>query len=450
MQKKILFLLIVVACFVSSNQLKAQYKLPNQEERIFALSLIWKEMLYNFAFPEDLQQVNIDSLYIANIPKMEQVNNYYDYYRTLCAFMAYFNDAHTRIIANPRPDDTPPLTATNFGEKIIVNGIAERFADKIPLGSEILKINQIPVIKYLTDSVYPYTTASTPQWKLDKAVMEMFYGVPQSTLTLTIETPNGSIHDVEMIRDFNSSTSKVTMIEDKPVLPINIKIIDNKIGYIQLSSFLKQNIDTINSTFNNWLPKLIKCKGLIIDIRGNRGGTTEAYNNILFHLMPDSILTFKGKSFSRMHNALLKNWGSYNPQYKEFYNGTAMTKITESEKKDMKDSIVLNQPLIIISGKMVASASEFFVELMKEYKRATIVGEPSVGAMSEPTFFPLPGNLEAMICIKKYVTADGIQLNKTGISPDIEVKSNYNDYIQGKDNVLERATEEIMKQIGNR
>jgi len=448
MKKSLLFSFTLVAFFLSTIRLTAEVQLPSREERVYSLSLLWKEMLYNFAFPETFRQVNIDSLYMAYIPKMEQAKSKYKYYRILCAFMAHFNDAHTRIIADdPQPVDAPPLTATNFGEKIIVTGIAKSFADKIPLGSEILKIDHIPVITYLRDSVFPYIGASTPQWKFDKSVTEMFYGEPQSGVMITIKTPAGKEQDVKMIRNYNSSGAKEAMLEANHVLPINIKIIDNNIGYIQLTSFLKQYLDTINSTFADWLPELRKCKGLIIDIRGNRGGTSEAYNTILFHLMPDSILPSKGQSYCRVHNALLKNMGRNNPQYEAFYTGTFMGKITEGETKEGNDTVVLKQPLIIISGQMVASASEFFLQVMKEYKRATIVGEPSIGAMSEPSLFPVPGNLEAMISIKKYVTADGLQPNDTGILPDIEVKRDYNAYLQGKDNVLERAVEELRKKM---
>jgi len=450
MKKSLLFLFVLSTIFLSINKLSAEDLLPSREERIYSLSLLWKEMLYNFAFPETFRQVNIDSLYMAYIPKMEQVKSKYEYYRILCSFMACFNDAHTRISAQPRPDDAPPLTATNFGEKIIVTGIAKSFADKIPLRSEILKIDHVPVITYLRDSVFPYIGASTPQWKLAKAVTEMFYGEPQSGVMITIKTPAGKEKDVEMIRNYNSSGANEAMLEADHVLPIDIKIIDNNIGYIQLTSFLNQYLDTINTAFNNWLPELRKCKGLIIDISKNRGGNDKAWNNIAFHLIPDHQFQLRGTSFSRINNAIYKNWGKNDPQLNDFYTGTAMTEVKYSSyTNELSDSLKLKQPLIIISGQMTGSSSESFLELMKEYKRALVVGEASAGAMSEPTLLPLKGNLIALICVKKYISPDGFQLCKTGILPDIEVKRDYNAYLQGKDNVLDRAIEEMRKEIRN-
>ena len=272
-QKIILFL--IATLLLSTKPLTAKEEMPTREERIYSLSTIWKEMCYNFAFPETLQKANIDSLYLAYLPKIEQAEDNYDYYRTLCAFMTHFNEAHTRIYTNNRPDDMPPLKTINFGEKIIVSNIAQSMAGEIPIGSEIIKINQIPVADYIKDAVYPYIAAATSHWKFDKSVSEMLYGKPLSEVNLTIMTPKGREKDVKMIRNYHSNETKEVMANSTYSSPINIKIIDKNIGYIQLSSFAGQYIDTINSIFNSNLPQLRKCKGLIIDIRGNRGGIPE-------------------------------------------------------------------------------------------------------------------------------------------------------------------------------
>lgn len=93
--KKILFIIAVYIVLV--NPLAAQNEMPDREQRIYALSEIWKELHYNFAFPETLKKVNLDSLYRAYIPKVEGVEDNYEYYRVLSSFMAHFNEAHTRI-----------------------------------------------------------------------------------------------------------------------------------------------------------------------------------------------------------------------------------------------------------------------------------------------------------------------------------------------------------------
>lgn len=172
--KKNIFIGLIALVFVLPNILVAQEKTTTREERIYALSFIWKEMNYTFAFPETLKKVNLDSLYMAYLPKVEQAKSNYEYYRRLSEFMAHFNEAHTRIYASERPDDTAPLEAINFGERVVVGNIAKDLAEDIPIGSEIIQVNHISVIKFLKDSVYQYINAATPHWKFDKSVIEMF------------------------------------------------------------------------------------------------------------------------------------------------------------------------------------------------------------------------------------------------------------------------------------
>lgn len=431
------------------NKLPAQEKMPNHEERIYSLSLIWKEMHSSFAFPETLHQVNIDSLFMAYLPKVEQTKSNYEYYRVLSSFMAHFNEAHTRIYTSHRPDDVPPLKTINFEKKILISNIAKSMVDKVPLGSEIIKINQIPVLEYIRDSVYQYISAANPHWKFDKSVSEMFYGKPHSKVKITVITPKEKEKEVEMIRNYNFNGLKEIMADTTTLPTINIKIINRNIGYIQLTSFAGQYLDTINTVFNSYYPQLKRCKGLIIDLRGNRGGTDQAWENIAYHLFSKSQFQIdQGKWFCRKHITTYKMWGEYDSRFKEYYLDKAMEEINHQPYiNKLNDSLKLHQPLIIISGQYVGSAAEDFLTLIKETGRAVVVGEPSVGCMGEPMFVTLPGDFAVMICAKKYVNPDGTQPNKTGILPDIEVKRDYNAYLNGRDNVLERAIEELWKLI---
>ncbi|MDR1091014.1 MAG: peptidase S41 [Prevotella sp.] len=448
--KNTVLVIIFAICILLSNALTAQDKMPGREQRIYTLSEIWKELHYNFAFPENLKKANIDSLYVAYLPKVEQVKDNYEYFRVLSSFIAHFNEAHTRIYADERPDDAPPIKAMNYGERIVVSDIAQNMADKIPIGSEILKIDRIPVVEYIRDSVSPYISAATPHWKFDKSVLELFNGKPQSVVEITVRTPKGEVKDMRMVRNFAAGGGREVMADKTVFSPVNIRIIDKNIGYIQLNSFMGGYTDTINKVFNSYLPQLRNCKGLIIDVRGNRGGSDGAWENMAYHLMPQTEFNVPARYYSRINVAAYKNWGQYRPQpqLKAYYEGTSMEEITHSlYQNKLADSLKLHQPVILVSGHHVGSASEDFVLLMKDTKRAVVVGEPTVGCVGEPMFLPLPDGFSVMMCVKNYVRTDGSQPNDTGILPDIEVERDYNAYLKGKDNILERAIEELKKRM---
>jgi C-terminal processing protease CtpA/Prc len=448
--KKIIFTCVLAVNLTFGHILMAQKELPDREKRMYMLSVIWKEMQYSFAFPERFKTVNPDSLYLAYLPKVDAVRSNYEYYRVLSAFMAHFNEAHTRIYAVKRPDDTPPLKAMNIGKRIIVSDIARNMADRIPLGSEIIEVNDIPVLEFIRDSVSPYISAATPHWKFDKSVIEMFYGEPLSAVSITVKTTGGEERRAEMLRNYNLNGEKEEMVGAGQTPPVTIRIMDNNIGYIRLTSFLAQYMDTISSVFDSYLPQLRKCKGLIIDLRGNRGGSDEAWNSIAFHLIPEPSFQMKGKWFSRIYIPTYRKWGEYIPQFREFYEGTSMEEIRHaSYTNPVDDSLKLHQPLIVISGRHVGSAAEDFLLLMKEYGRATIVGGPSVGCIGEPISIMLSDNYWLMISAKKYVSPDGTQPNDTGILPDIEVENSYDAYLKGKDCILEQAIAELQNKNTN-
>jgi C-terminal processing protease CtpA/Prc len=445
--KKSIFTCVIAINLTFGHILMAQDELPDREKRIYMLSIIWKEMQYSFAFPERFKAVNLDSLYLAYLPKVDAVQSNYDYYRVLSAFMAHFNEAHTRIYPLRRPDDMPPLKATNIGKRVIVSDIAKNMADRIPPGSEIIEVNGIPVQEFIRDSVFPCISAATPHWKFDKSVTEMFYGAPQSAVSITVKTAGGEERRAEMLRNYNLNGAKEEMAGAAPAPPVDIQIVDRNIGYIRLTSFLGQYTDTIRSVFDRYLPQLRKCRGLIIDIRGNRGGSDAAWNVIAFHLISDSSFQSKGKWLSRVYIPSYKMYGKYSPQLRDFYEGTSMQEINHPPYTNpVADSLKLHQPLIVVSGQYVGSAAEDFLLLMKEYGRATVVGGPSVGCVGEPMLIPLSDDYMLMISAKKYVSPDGSQPNDTGILPDIEAENDYDAYLKGKDRILERALEELRKQ----
>ena len=111
------------------------------------------------------------------------------------------------------------------------------------------------------------------------------------------------------------------------------------------------------------------------------------------------------------------------------------------------DSLKFTGPVVFLSGKYVGSATEDFIQLMKEHQRGLIVGEPTVGCIGEPMVIPLNNDFSVMLCAKKYVDKDGNQPNETGILPDVVVKQDYDSYISGKDLPYEYAISRLTGMI---
>ncbi len=320
----------------------------------------------------------------------------------------------------------------------------------IPIKSEITAVNGIPVMDFLKDSVYQYIGASTAHWKFDKAVTEMLYGKINSKVHLSIKTPKGKRKDIELTRNYLQNKKEFIMADTAYSVPITIKYLKNNIVYIHLSTCAGNKVGEIQQIFYRNLPKLLKCKGLIVDVRGNRGGTDQAWYLLAYCSMPGKDFRNKGKWVTRKHIASYKGYGSTDKTFEEYFKGLAMEEIYYPPYKNgVPDSLKLTQPMAILSGQYVGSAAEDFVQLMKENNRAVIVGEPTIGCIGEPMFIDLPYGYKAMISAKAYITNEGSQLNDTGILPDIEVKSDFIDFLRGKDNQLNMAIDIITTKVVN-
>jgi carboxyl-terminal processing protease len=74
---------------------------------------------------------------------------------------------------------------------------------------------------------------------------------------------------------------------------------------------------------------------------------------------------------------------------------------------------------VIINGRS-ASGSEVFTLALKENKRATIVGQKSLGCLGAESPNPLPGGASIHVTVQEFVGGvTGAKYNNAGIPPDV-------------------------------
>lgn len=160
--------------------------------------------------------------------------------------------------------------------------------------------------------------------------------------------------------------------------------------------------------------KDFKNKGInkvILDLRNNGGGYVTAARDLLsLWLDGDKILTQKSATIGQT---------------------ITYAKHGEATLKDMKTIVLVNNA--------TASASEIVAGALKDYKKATILGTKTYGKGVVQTMLELSGGSLLKITTAHWYTPEGQTINKTGISPDIEVERSYSDINSGKDPQLDKA-----------
>ena len=179
--------------------------------------------------------------------------------------------------------------------------------------------------------------------RLDDAV-KLIKGPKGTKVILTIKRVDGSIEEEIITRD-------VVEIEETYAKSTLIKKEDKNYGLIDLRQFYfdMQNYKERNAA-NDVKKEIIRLKkegmeGLIIDLRGNGGGSLRTAVDMAGLFIKEGPIVQVASSGSK-----------------------------KEVLKDNDDEIVWNGPLVILVNELSASASEILAAAMQDYKRAIVVG----------------------------------------------------------------------------
>ncbi|WP_315818883.1 hypothetical protein [Paraflavitalea speifideaquila] len=192
--KKTLFFLFMAIAGRTTAQIDTVANITDAD-KLYGLSVFWKEAAYNFAY-FDKANINWDSAYQAFIPQVLTTKNTWDYYRVMRRFCALLKDGHTNVYS---PDNLIkggtmylPLVFSWLDGKVVITNVPKKDSVAIPLGSEVIKVNGVPVITYLEKEIIPGISASAIHQLWNDAVSQLFSNADTNRLFhLTIKTPAG-------------------------------------------------------------------------------------------------------------------------------------------------------------------------------------------------------------------------------------------------------------------
>jgi carboxyl-terminal processing protease len=243
-----------------------------------------------------------------------------------------------------------------------------------------------------------------------------------------------------LIRTGHTGLKELIIIRQKVIIPtVEEKIVSGDIGYINVSGFSEptpRQFETAVLEYDRMNPA-----GLIIDLRGNPGGLLNAAVEMLSLFVdekPAVTINARGATDQSSSNPLSPS------------NSVTLKTLTGR-------AISNKYPIVILINEESASASEIFSGVMRDYKKATLIGDHTYGKASVQELHPLPEGASAKITIAKYllpatgdisrrVDEDGGYLSG-GLAPDIRVEiprdGEFQLAIPGNDPQLDRAIQFI-------
>ena len=183
------------------------------------------------------------------------------------------------------------------------------------------------------------------------------------------------------------------------VASVKSRIIDEKTGYLRLTSFNENSSDQIKDKIKEF-NKNENIENYILDLRNNPGGLlSQAIKISDFFLNHGEIVSTKSK------------------------------KKYENRKWFAKKGDILNaNTLIVLINYGSASASEIVAGALQDHKRAILVGESTYGKGSVQSIIPLKNDGAIRLTVSKYYLPSGKSISDVGVTPDIEVFENTDEF----------------------
>ena len=195
--------------------------------------------------------------------------------------------------------------------------------------------------------------------------------------------------------------------------------ISDAIGYLHIASFSSKNgrawVEAIDPIVN----KFFDHKSLIVDVRGNGGGSSNNVDKIVGRFADQKRVS---ALIQRRDGSRHSDFGRVKKIYVKPAGNRQFTK-----------------PIIVLTDRRVISSGEYFVLAMKRFPYVRTVGDTTFGGQGSPTRKKLPNGWEYRVSTGKWSSADNVLYEDIGVPPDIHVGVSPSDSVMARDPVIETA-----------
>lgn len=340
-------------------------------------------------------------------------------------------------------------------------------------GTEILSINGVPVRKIL-EKIEPavsydgFTRFVVPaKLEADSDLMgsdfdhfyPVFFGFPRE-FKLEVRS-----------RDVAPRTVALQPISFKkwvelpwPTVPNNAefhkttswKMLNPKTAYLRIDTFVNYRNPVDPATVYDPIFQAIQAQGaehLIVDLRENGGGSTDASEGLARYLLDKPFTLTKSVRLKTIRYGdlpkYIQTWGDpkalFEPAEEKF------TKLPDGWYEEKGSDTAEPSPhrfpgrVTVLTGPRNGSGSTMLIAKLKDEGRVRLVGQPTGGSAEGPTggqifFLKLPNSgITVRVPTKLSTTNVATFQRGYGVSPDVEVTPTAEDFLAGRDPVLEAA-----------
>ncbi|MXV38814.1 peptidase [Flavobacteriaceae bacterium Ap0902] len=435
----------------------------------------------------------IDSIYNWAENEIENLTTYRDFYNLIVQLTDYEGSLHNdtsipnKKWQNLRKEKSGyfPLPIKWIEGKWIVN--LEN--GKIPLGAEIISVNDIPITDLIFELGKYYTTDGINLTGKRLGIRAHFaryfrlnYGLKDNFKIIykkhnadkSEEIVINSVSYAKYYKRFNKRHSQpfdqIYYADLEPNQKYSFKQINSSSGILKVHSFGMGNITSkehkkyakfLDSVFTQIEKKNLK--NLIVDVRQNGGGddpndliTYSYLTQRKFQENKQAWISFKKIPLLKYYNIGIPKFirplvvGKYNRELQEIFPLEKNGKYYQDENRDdhkirLPNGKAFKGKIYLLISPAVASAGSLFASMVAGNKNTTVIGEETMGGYyghngHTPLEYKLPKSKIvtkfSIVNLEQDVSEKANQYYNRGIIPDIEINQTYDDFLNNKDTQL--------------
>jgi carboxyl-terminal processing protease len=395
-----------------------------REGRLAVFDDVWStinERYYDSGFHGldwDLQKVNFRGL-------AAEAGSSRELYLVLRRMIASLGDSHTRIYPPEEKFDwwrprfvSAGLSIKEVEGRAVVGNVQRGSAPEragLRAGDIVESVNGKPALALVASklatsvasSSLPATLSATSRFRAFASLLD---GPDGSSVEIRWQGKNGKERTAHFRRDWEQRELELRVRRE------------GKYAVIEIDAFTRPIAVSFARALNE---KLGDVQGVIIDLRNNGGGDTEAMTDIASSVV---------------------GTGSSLGQFTERSN-FSFPIFTRSKSVFTPERIASTDlPMIVLTSERTASAAEIFVAALKTSGRATVIGTETCGCvLAIRTRHSLPDGGLLDVSELDFRTAAGVRLEGHGIKPDETVLIRRSDLYSGRDPALQRAIDNLKR-----
>jgi len=231
-------------------------------------------------------------------------------------------------------------------------------------------------------------------------------GAPGAAKVMTFLDGENQLHTVTV-----PFAAQPHMVQFGNFPPFSMEVehaVRNGIGYFRFNTFFDPEF--LQQELSLTIADCGDCKGFILDLRGNMGGIVGLAASTAAWFVP-----------------------------KQDKLGTVISQTGKSNLVVFPRPNGFHGKLAVLVDALSVSSAEFLAAGLKDLGRARLFGEQTQGAALPSLIEKLPDGDRFQFAVADYISAAGAAVEGAGVMPDVAVRPTRNDYLDGRDPVMDAA-----------